>query len=271
MLRVLSRVSPFHAQARASALLVLACAGVGSLLKPVGNTAAGQSTAAVDSPPVAPVRPVTDDYFGTKVADPYRYMENLKDPEVQAWMKAQNDYTRAVLARIPGRQQLLARIRELDQSASAQVSNVLRLPGDVYFYQKLLAGQDVAKLYMRKGLNGEEKLLVDAEKITLRAPNKVEGKRTIGYFVPSDDAEYVAAGIVPGGSENDTEIHIVEIASGRETGDVILRANPGEAGYPRWLPDNRSFVYGRLQKLPPGAPATEVQPKVPLLSARLRN
>jgi prolyl oligopeptidase len=43
-------------------------------------------------------------------------MENLNDPEVQAWMKAQNDHTRAVLARIPGREPLLARIRELDQS-----------------------------------------------------------------------------------------------------------------------------------------------------------
>jgi hypothetical protein len=56
---------------------------------------------------VAPIRPVTDDYFGTKVVDPYRYMENLKDPEVQAWFKAQDDSARAVLAKIPGRQQLL--------------------------------------------------------------------------------------------------------------------------------------------------------------------
>ena len=68
------------------------------------------------APPVAPVRPVTDDYFGTKIVDPYRYMENLKDPEVQAWMKAQNDYTRAQLARIPGREKLLERIRQLDQA-----------------------------------------------------------------------------------------------------------------------------------------------------------
>jgi len=60
------------------------------------------------SPSAAPVRPVTDDYYGTKVVDPYRYMENLNDPEVQAWMKAQNDHTRAVLARIPGREPLLA-------------------------------------------------------------------------------------------------------------------------------------------------------------------
>ncbi|HEY6292439.1 MAG TPA: prolyl oligopeptidase family serine peptidase [Terriglobia bacterium] len=211
------------------------------------------------APPVAPVRPVTDDYFGTKVTDPYRYMENLDDPEVQAWMKAQNDYTRAVLARIPGRQQLMTRIRELDQSAPAQVTNAVQLPGDLYFYQKLIAGEDVAKLYMRHGLSGQEKLVADPEKIMLAPSSQSKGKNAIGYYSPSLDARYVAVGIVPGGSENDTEIHVMEIASGSETGDVILRAE--DEGDLHWLPDNRSFVYGQQQKLPPGAPVTELRQK----------
>jgi prolyl oligopeptidase len=65
-----------------------------------GSTVWSQSAetlAAPSAPPVAPVRAVTDDYHGTKVVDPYRYMEDLKDPEVQVWFKGQNDYTRAVL------------------------------------------------------------------------------------------------------------------------------------------------------------------------------
>src|SRR6516162_3341836 len=52
--------------------------------------------------PAAPLRPVTDNYFGAKVVDSYRYMENLKDPEVEAWFKNQNNYARAMLARVPG-------------------------------------------------------------------------------------------------------------------------------------------------------------------------
>jgi prolyl oligopeptidase len=56
------------------------------------------------APPAAPVKAVTDDYYGIKVVDPYRYMEDLKNPQVEAWFKAQNDYTRGLLARIPGRQ-----------------------------------------------------------------------------------------------------------------------------------------------------------------------
>src|SRR5690349_7845623 len=60
---------------------------------------------------IAPVKPVHDRYFGTTITDPCRYMENLKDSAVQNWMKAQNGYTRSMLASIPGRHQLLARLK----------------------------------------------------------------------------------------------------------------------------------------------------------------
>jgi len=209
------------------------------------------------SPPVAPVRPVSDDYYGTKIVDPYRYMENLKDPEVQAWMRAQNDYTRAVLAQIPGRQKLLERIRELDQSVP-QIG-AIRLPGDVYEIWKQLPGEDASKVYLRQGLNGADRLLVDPDKIEISPANRAYGKgrNTLGMAVLSNDLRYVAATVIPGGAENDAELHVIETATGRETGDVILRAVGQEIGYPYWLPDSRSFVYGRYQKLPPGAPVTE--------------
>jgi prolyl oligopeptidase len=206
---------------------------------------------------VAPVKPVTDDYYGTKVVDPYRYMENLKDPEVQAWMKAQNDHTRAALASIPGRAQLLARIQELDQAVPRVGAQ--RLPGDLYLVSKRLPTEDVAKLYLRLGLTGEDKLVVDPEKVTLAAANEGKGKNRILYFAASRDNRYVAVGIAPGGAERDTEMHFFKTASGHEIGDVVPRAWDSN---PNWLPDNRSLVYSKLQKLPPGAPATEIEQKV---------
>ena len=209
------------------------------------------------SPPVAAVKPVTDVYYGKKITDPYRYMEDLKDPEVQAWMKAQNDYTRAVLASIPGRTKLLARIEELDQSVPRVGAE--RLPGDLYLISKRLPTEEVAKLYLRQGLTGEDRLLVDPEKVTLAPTSLGKGKNRIMYFAPSRDNKYVAVGIAPGGSERDTEMHFFETASGREIGDVIPRA---WASGPNWLADNRSLVYTKLQKLPPGAPATEIEQKV---------
>src|SRR5205085_6106259 len=124
-------------------------------------TGAGAAGAEPTKAPAAPLRPVTDDYFGTQVVDPYRYMENMKDPEVDAWFKAQNDYTRATLARIPGREALLSKIKQLDESALARVFDVQRLPGQRYFYQKRLASEEVSRIYVRDGLAGQEKALVD--------------------------------------------------------------------------------------------------------------
>jgi len=210
------------------------------------------------TPPVAPVRPVTDDYYGTKIVDNYRYMENLKDPEVQEWFKNQNEYARAALASIPGRDTLLARIRALDVSDPAFVFDVRQCPGELYFYRDALAGENNDKLYVRRGLSGEQKLLVDPANITVTTSNRTKGKNDLVGFTVSHDCEHVSVSITPGGSENDTEIHVIDVATGRETGDVILRALGGVAG---WLPDNRSFAYSRLQDLPAGAPVTEIRQK----------
>ncbi len=209
-------------------------------------------------PPVAPMRPVTDDYFGTKVVDDYRYIENLNDPEVQSWFKSQDAYARATLASIPGRDKLLARLKEFSASNLARVTFVQRLPGDLYFYEKLLTGERVFKLYVRKGLSGEERVLIDPEKVAVTPANAAKGTNNIAYVDISQDGRSVAVGITPGGSENDTEIHVFDVATGHETGDVILRALHGE---PQWLGDNRSFVYGRLQDLPPDAPKAELRQK----------
>jgi prolyl oligopeptidase len=135
---------------------------------------------------------------------------------------------------------------------------VHRLPGDLYIDKKRLATESLSKLYICHGLNGEQRLLIDPERVTVAAANTGKGKNAIDNFEMSKDGKYLAVGIVPGGSEHDTELHIVETGSGRETGDVILRA---WGDYAQWLPDNQSFVYGRLQRLSSGAPVTEVEQK----------
>jgi prolyl oligopeptidase len=216
---------------------------------PVGSTT---------SPPVAPARAVTDDYWGTKVLDPYRYMENLTDPEVLAWIKGQNDYTRATLARLPGREQMLARIRELDQSAPRV--RVVRLPSDTYLLLKMKPGEHTSKLYLRQGLDGQDRLLVDPEKITLASVDQGKGANVISGLATSNNGKYVALGIVPGGDELHGEIHVIDVGTGQESDDALTQVG-AEAWEPYWLPDNRSFVYGRLQELPPGAPVAEIRQK----------
>jgi prolyl oligopeptidase len=148
--------------------------------------------------PVAPVRPVTDDYYGTQVVDNYRYMENVKDPEVQSWFKQEDGYTRATLAGIPGREKLLARLRDLVQSDPALVRSVRRCPGDLYFYKELRAGDKVAKLYVRHGLEGDERLLVDPATIAVAPSNQGKGQNAITDISLSEDCRHVAVSITPG-------------------------------------------------------------------------
>ena len=198
-------------------------------------------------PPLAPVKNVPDTYFGTTVADPYRYMEDMKTPEVADWMKAQADYTRDALAKIPQRDTVLKEVTTFGDAAAARVSSV-QITGANVYYLKRKADENIPKLYAREGFAGAERLLVDPDK--LQAP---EGKHyAVDYFAASQDNKYIAYGISIGGSE-ESVLHIIELATGKETGDVIDRANFGS---PSWLPDGR-LLYNRLQKLAADAPVTE--------------
>jgi prolyl oligopeptidase len=201
------------------------------------------------SPPAAPIRDVPDTYYGRVVDDPYRYMENLSDRDVQAWIKAQSDFTRGILDRIPGRKPLLERIQAIDNAVSARVWDVRRLPNGLYFYLKRLPTDNTFKLYARGGLTGKETLLVDPDSLA-----KATGKpHAINYFEPSWDGTHVAYGISAAGSE-DAVIHVIETSTGKEVDTPIDRAQFGEVN---WRPDGRSFFYNRLQKLESGMDPTE--------------
>jgi prolyl oligopeptidase len=204
-------------------------------------------------PPLAPVRLVTETYYGTRVADPYRYMENLSDPEVQAWMHAQDDYTRRVLASIPGRAKLLARIKLLDQSEPAEVSDVRRLPNGRIFYLKKSSTAQVAKLYMRDGFAGKETLIADPSKYDVPGGPHV----SIWFYSVSQDGRYVTVGgSIPGGYVG---ARVFDTATGKDTGETIDRVLFTKGFVPSvWRPDNRSFFYTQLQALPAGSPATEI-------------
>ena len=197
-------------------------------------------------PPVAAVQPAVDTYFGVQVTDPYQWLENAKDPAVVPWMKGQNDYTRALLERIPGRKALVQRVQALD-NAGEQVTGVQWAAGH-YFYFKTRPGENSRKLYVRTGVAGKERLLVDPDRLAVGAQHAA-----IDYFRASWDGKYVAYGISPGGSENSV-LRIVETATGRELPERIDRA---QFGSPSWRADGRSLFYNRLRKLGAGTQPTD--------------
>ena len=150
----------------------------------------------------APVRPVTDAYFGTPVVDNYRYMENLKDPEVQKWMKAQAEHTRAVLDALPGRKALLERIHQLSNADMRRGGFVRR--GQRNFYETFEPNAALPKLFYRDGLKGTEHLLIDPAALG-------QGTTThyaLDWYTPSWDGRYLAYGISAGGSEQIGRAHV---------------------------------------------------------------
>jgi len=206
-------------------------------------------------PPVAPVRPVTDQHFGTTVTDPYRYMENMADPAVREWMLAQGRHASAVLNAIPGRAELLARIRELDEAAAFRTWLVRRWPNGDLHYLKRLASDNLDKLYFLpagEAVGGpRERLLIDPHRF-----DTPDGKHaSISFVTPSPDGRHIAFGIAIAGSEQ-TVLHVLDVAGGKLLPDTIDRL---EFDYlpPAWLPDGSGFVYSRRRKLPADAPATE--------------
>lgn len=214
-----------------------------ALIMVAGISAMAQNGSPVKTtaPPETPVRDVKETFFGTEVTDPYRWLEDLKSPEVSSWMRAQNDYTRSVLDRIPNRDKLRARIAELDD-AGVRV-NGLQSFGGRLFYLKRTAGEDNRRLYVRDGAAGAERLLLDPQ---TRTANGVHF--SIDYFQPAPDGKLVAVGISPGGSENSV-LHVLDTADGKDVDPSIDRAQFG-AVY--WLPDSKTFFYNRLRKPAPG-------------------
>jgi prolyl oligopeptidase len=203
--------------------------------------------AGVTVPPPPEPRVVTDTYWGVRVEDPYRFLEETTSPEVQAYMKAQADATQAILARLPGRARLLARIREIDAEVPAVVTSVVRDDRGGIFYKKREAGANQFKLYRRDGPAGAEVLVFDPE---------VEAGATgtphaIGAYSPTRDGKLVALQVSAGGTEIGT-LRVLEVSTGKE---VMPRIDRIRGGNPSWLPDGSGLFYGRL------APGYEKRPR----------
>ena len=161
--------------------------------------------------PTTSQRDVVDDYFGTKVPDPYRWMEDLDAPEVADWVAAQNRVTFDYLDTLPMRARFKQRITELWDYP--KVSVPVR-EGGRHFYTKNSGLQRQAPLYVRASLTSEPALVLD--------PNVVspDGTVSLQQWSPSPDGKLVAYGLSEGGADWQT-LHVREVDSGRDLGDDV--------------------------------------------------
>ena len=211
---------------------------VWSLLAAPLATAA--SFGGVDVPPPPAPRPVTETFWGVAVTDPFRFLEDTKDPQVQAWMKAQNDATEAIFARIPGRETMLARIREIESKASGVTQAIDRAEGGRYFFQKRDPQDNQFKLVWRESAGGPDRLIVDPEALA-----KASGTpQAIMDFAPSPDGRRIAYSLQAGGGEIGT-LHVVDLETGKALVEPIDSIRYGSV---TWLDDASGFFYSRLRE-----------------------
>jgi prolyl oligopeptidase len=197
---------------------------------------------ATSGPPVARVEPVTEEFFGETIIDPYRWMENSKDPDWEPFMRGQAAYARRVLDAIPGRKRLGARIAQL--SGDAVVTRSVQSCGGATFYEKRPVGADNFKLYVRAGLPAAERLLIDPTLL------KQDGKHvSLDWWSAASDGSHVVYGLSPAGSE-DSVIHVLVVATGEILPERISHA---QYASPSWLPDSSGFFYNRLSGAPLGS------------------
>ena len=152
-----------------------------------------------------------DVYHGTKVADPYRWLEDDASPQTEAWIEAQNKVTLPYLEAIPYRAQLQARVKQLNDYP--KYSSPSRR-GPYYFFSKNEGTQNQSVLYIQKGIEGTPEVLID--------PNtwSADGTVRLGAFAPSANARYAVYGISKSGSDWQ-QYKVMELATKKTLPDTV--------------------------------------------------
>jgi prolyl oligopeptidase len=202
---------------------------------PRSDSAANAAAAAAREtrPSYPPTRKVAakEVLHGVTVADPYRWLENAKLPEVQSWMDAQDGLARARLKSMPGRDAIADRLRQL------LYYDALGTPihrGNRYFYTRRLASKEKAIVYLREGSDGAERVLLDPNGWTK------DGSEGLGGFWPSWDGKRVAFKIRHNNSDETTTYILDADTLERSKVDVIDGTKYAGAS---WTPSGDGFYY----------------------------
>lgn len=186
-----------------------------------------------------PSVPVTEEYFGTKIVDEYRNLENLEDTQTLNWMKSQTDYTNSILNQIPKRNYYLEKRLELDKRQGYSVSDLKITSSDKYFYLKRNADEKVAKLYYREGFLGQEKILYDPVTYKSKEQNH---EFVINYISPSWDGSKIALSMVEKGKEL-ADVIVMDVKTKHIHPEVITHVEPASFDGIKWLDDDSGFFY----------------------------
>lgn len=174
-----------------------------------------------------------DNYFGVKVADPYRWLEDDNSAETKAWVEAQNKVTFDYLNTIPQRESIRKRLTELwnYEKYGAPFKR-----GSKYFYYKNDGLQNQSVLYIADSIEDPGRVFLDPNKLA------ADGTAALNGVSFTHDGKYMAYGVAYSGSDR-TEWHIKDVATGQDLNDTL---RPNRQGGIAWLKDNSGFFYSRF-------------------------
>lgn len=198
------------------------------------------------SPPAQPTArtsPVTDNYHGCQISDPYRWLEDGTSTETQQFVSEENAYTRSILEALPGRNHLRSQVERLLTIGRVGAP---RLGGNRYFHERRDGRQNQAVIYVRDGRDGKDRALIDVNLLS------AEGTIALDWWYPSEDGKYVAFGTSANGSELST-LQVIDATNGSLLAEKIERTRAASVA---WLPDSSGFYYTRYPR-PGDVPAGE--------------
>ena len=183
------------------------------------------------------------EYFGTRVSDDYEWMEDGKSADVAAFTTAQNAHARANLDVLPDRPTVRARVAQLFGASAADYLSVRPMAGSLFvLVAQPPKQQPILVVRAESAEPGTERVVLD--------PNAFDpsGKTTVDFYVPSPDKKLVAVSLSKNGSESG-DVHIFDVATGKEQGEVIGRVYGGTAGGSlAWNADGTGFFYTRYPR-----------------------
>ena len=199
--------------------------------------------AAIDYPATRKAE-VSEELHGTRVADPYRWLEDDNAAETKSWVAAQNEVTESFLETIPQRGEIRKRLADLwnfERTGAPQEY------GGKWFFTHNTGLQNQSVLKVSDSLEGEGKLLLDPN--TLSA----DGTVSLANFTPSEDGKLLGYSISRGGSDWN-EILVRDVATGKDTGDHLKWVKFSGIS---WAKDGSGFYYSRYDAPPEGAALTQ--------------
>jgi prolyl oligopeptidase len=186
-------------------------------------------------PPKAEKRPLEETMQGVKIVDNYRWLEDGNSQDTQKWVAEEMAYTQSVLDPLPGRDAIHKRLTELLSIGSITQPEI---GGKYYFYTRREGMQNQPVLYVREGVEGKDRVLLDPNQLA------ADGTIALDWYHASENGKYLAYGTSPSGSEMST-LHILETKTGKLLPDTIERTRACSIA---WMHDNSGFFYTRYPK-----------------------